>query len=603
MPKQITNIIIYALIAASTLLFLTITMKLWQADLAVPFEYGGDTLATSEWVRSAMDNPWYLTNKYRGMPDGTEMHDYPMADNLHILIMKIFSFFSMNFALVMNVYFILTFLLAACISFYVFRKLGVTPPLAYAGGILFAFMPYHFVQGVCHVFLSGYYLIPLTVMVMLWVFNGELSFGRQSNAISENDPEKKKKTVISLVVCILVPAAGIYYAFFACFFAIVSGAFRSVYEKKMAPMVTGGAIALLITIGGLFNISPTLIYSIQHGRNPEAIPRVMHETELYSLKISSMLMPISGHRITLLSNLKKQFVKETSFIYRFENAEAEGASLGLIASAGFVFLILFFFIDYVRPGVLPVSDWLKYLSIFVMAALLITTVGSFNTFISILLRFKIRSYNRISIYIAFFSLFAVLVGVQYLINYVLNSQSFRLRFNDEAKAKRISMAVVCFSSIILIGIGLFDQTGYYPVCDFNKAAEKYLHDKYYIAKIESMMPSGSMIYQLPYYPYPETIPPYRMELYDHFRGYLNSKSLRWSYGVIKGRPTDLWQRKVAGFPTEDMIKEIKSKGFTGLYININGYKDHAAALMKEVEAITKEKPLVSENGILVFYKI
>ena len=117
------------------------------------------------------------------------------------------------------------------------------------------------------------------------------------------------------------------------------------------------------------------------------------------------------------------------------------------------------------------------------------------------------------------------------------------------------------------------------------------------------MPSGSMIYQLPYYPYPETIPPYRMELYDHFRGYLNSKSLRWSYGVIKGRPTDLWQRKVAGFPTEDMIKEIKSKGFTGLYININGYKDHAAALMKEVEAITKEKPLVSENGILVFYKI
>jgi len=52
-----------------------------------------------------------------------------------------------------------------------------------------------------------------------------------------------------------------------------------------------------------------------------------------------------------------------------------------------------------------------------------------------------------------------------------------------------------------------------------------------------------------------------------------------------------------------MLKEIKAKGFNGLYINKNGYKDNAESLMKEVESIIKNKPLVSDNGILVFCKI
>jgi hypothetical protein len=56
-------------------------------------------------------------------------------------------------------------------------------------------------------------------------------------------------------------------------------------------------------------------------------------------------------------------------------------------------------------------------------------------------------------------------------------------------------------------------------------------------------------------------------------------------------------------PAADMLKEIKAKGFNGLYINKNGYKDNAESLMKEVESIIKNKPLVSDNGILVFCKI
>lgn len=47
-------------------------MKLWLADLHVPFVYTGDALHVSAWIKGIVDNGWYLQNGFIGVPFGNE---------------------------------------------------------------------------------------------------------------------------------------------------------------------------------------------------------------------------------------------------------------------------------------------------------------------------------------------------------------------------------------------------------------------------------------------------------------------------------------------------------------------------------------------------
>ena len=67
-----------------TLVVLTVTLQLWNADLTVPFGYGGgDGMMYLALVKSTLDNGWYLDNDRLARPDGQNMRDFPMPDVLH----------------------------------------------------------------------------------------------------------------------------------------------------------------------------------------------------------------------------------------------------------------------------------------------------------------------------------------------------------------------------------------------------------------------------------------------------------------------------------------------------------------------------------------
>src|SRR6266852_9281504 len=133
------------------------SLKLWKADLHVPFVYSGDPLAVfvysgdqlamQAWVKGLIDNPWYLHNRFLGAPGTMEMEDYPIADSLHFLLLKAISLASKDSAFVMNVYFLLTFPLATLSALIVFRRFQVSYGPALVGSLLFAFTPYHFFWG------------------------------------------------------------------------------------------------------------------------------------------------------------------------------------------------------------------------------------------------------------------------------------------------------------------------------------------------------------------------------------------------------------------------------------------------------------------------
>jgi phosphoglycerol transferase len=110
-----------------------------------------------------------------------------------------------------------------------------------------------------------------------------------------------------------------------------------------------------------------------------------------------------------------------------------------------------------------------------------------------------------------------------------------------------------------------------------------------------------MIFQLPYIPFPENPSVIKMKDYDHFRGYLHSKNLRWSYGAMKERQADFWQKQVSLLPVGEFMQRLSLAGFNGIYVDRYGYADSGAQIESEISAAVGTEPLISGNGRLAFF--
>ena len=91
-----------------------------------------------------------------------------------------------------------------------------------------------------------------------------------------------------------------------------------------------------------------------------------------------------------------------------------------------------------------------------------------------------------------------------------------------------------------------------------------------------------------------------MTPYDHFRPYLYSTKLRYSFGSMKGRPREAWQQEIGKRSLEEAVAEIKKRGVAAIYINRNGFPDRALPIEKALRAMGYTKPpIVSATGDLV----
>ncbi len=75
--------------------------------------------------------------------------------------------------------------------------------------------------------------------------------------------------------------------------------------------------------------------------------------------------------------------------------------------------------------------------------------------------------------------------------------------------------------------------------------------------------------------------------YSHLRGYLHSEKLKWSYGAMKGREGDAWEKSIASESDEEMVKELQQAGFKGIYVDTYGYKDSGFKVIQNLSSILK----------------
>ena len=559
----------YVAAAVLSVLIVFFLLKLWQADLRVPLYYGGDTIFYSMSVKGMIDNGWFWRNAFIGAPGSLEMYDFPYVDNAVGVVLWVISIFTHNAALVMNLFYLLTFPVITLTSLYVFRRFNLSYVPALFCSLLYAFLPYHVIRNELHLILSAYYFIPLVVMVLLWVAAKEFSF-------------RSKKFLASAVICIAVGSSGVYYPFFSCFMLLVAGAIGSLKLQTFRPLLTTLVLVGIIGTTVTINLSPSFIYRYKHG-NVGVVERNPGEAESFGLKISQLILPITGHRIHLLDRIKRLHNRYTWF------NESDAASLGTIGSIGFLALLAQLLrrkelITSTTPGLF------HDLSLLNLFAVLLGVVGGFGYLFAVLISSGIRCYNRLSIFIAFFSLMAIGIGLEKI-------------YPKTSRGRSIFCVLVALALIA----GILDQTtpAYIPNYMPNHAETKaeYVSDEDFVNRIEASVPAGAMIFQLPYIQFPEQEEVQQMVDYDHFRGYVHSKNLRWSYGAMKNRQDDRVQERVAALPAEQFVQALAFGGFSGIYLDRRGYQDGGVARESELSNIIQTKPLISPNGRLLFFNL
>lgn len=529
-------------------------LRLDQANLRVPLMYQGDVLLILPLVKCTIETGTHWRNDRLGAPGIQELHDFPIVDHFHFAILWLLGQVLPNYVVVYNLYHIASYPLTVLTTMVVLRSFGVSFLSAGLAGMLYAFLPYHYIRGLGHYFLSAYWTLPLSLWPVLRLIWGLGLFEKRSTAAG------------TVLIAVMTACAGAYYAFFSCAVLAFVGLYTACSRRTGKPLASGCLVIAIIVSVGVLNHLPASLYQSQWGPNTEPTQRQPEEAEYYGLKLAQMLLPVHDHHWKFLSDIRAKYDSN----HRPLQNENETATLGLIGSITVLILLVSVILPLEHGGRRPPEQSLREkaetentypalrgIASLVLFLILLGTVGGLGSLFNFFITPQVRSLNRISIVIAFFVFSAIAIVI------------------DKLKYRRLA----CLGLIVF---GIWDETNRYWFCLSNDSLpgklNEWNHDARFFSEVEALDPQG-MIFCLPYMTYPEGTRIGQMDGYDHCRGYLHSHSLRFSFGAMRNRETDNWQRDILTAPVSEMLDRLIYRGFTGLLIDDRGFPDDLDAGM------------------------
>jgi phosphoglycerol transferase len=233
----------------------------------------------------------------------------------------------------------------------------------------------------------------------------------------------------------------------------------------------------------------------------------------------------------------------------------------------------------VRPAAMQAAAQLN------LALLALGTMGGIGSVLAFGLSPTVRSYNRVSVFLAFLALLAVAFVADRLTRRLVRSR----------------LHAVIFAVALAIGVlGVLDQTTSIGTPRHAQNEATYVSDEEFAKGIEQHAGADAMIFELPYVAFPEgaSAAPYEL-----CRPYLHSSTLRWSFGAAKGREGDEVIRGVAAAMAhpELFLQCLRKVGYSGVYLDRSLDSNHA------IEAYLRRyvcsEPLLSRNTRLLFFPL
>ena len=535
------------------------TVESWR----VPTDYFTDAHETLARLKAASEGDVWPTRAQvisrLGAPFGAHWNAYPAPDKPLMLLLG-----ALVHALGLYVTANLGLLLAqvtAVLAFYlVARWLRYRWEWAAAGALLFGYTYHTFHRGLAHFSLVFTWTVPVGLLAV-WLV-----------ACSRRLEWRRPGTFVCLFAALALGVSNPYNLFFwlqLMGWAVVWQCFGARRRANLQIGVT--AIVAAVVAFGAVNAESWL-----HIENPDAMPLLARNyggTEIYALKPVEMFIPPPFHHWDWMAFFGHRYARWSPW-----RGEVFLPYLGVAGIAGLIWLVCStvkrLATHRAPPGQALSISWI----------LAYSTIGGVTNVLALFAGFQIfRATNRAAIFISALVLF-------FLVN--------RLSWLTARWAgwQRVLAATG------LAAFGVYEQL---PKPEDSTAvaalAAQVRADEKFGRELEKALPSGAMVFQLPVIGFPEVLPPHRLGDYEHFRPYLTTEHLRFSYGAPKMRARSRWQRDLENVPVPQLVRRLELHGFAALYLNRRGFEDGGERVLQELAALNYHARIISpdDNQIAV----
>ncbi|MFN9273367.1 MAG: hypothetical protein ACK6DO_10140, partial [Planctomycetia bacterium] len=493
-----------------------------------------------------------------GAPYSANWNDFPMPDEV---VMGIQAILARCFGLFagLNASFALAHALAAT-AFYVSARASACNRLwSFVGGLAFGVSPFVFAQSPHHMQVA--YAWPVALFPLVW------RWAATPNVLEFGTP----RFWLAISIAFLTGVHFVYYTNVFCQLVLL-GAMVCAFRER-SPRALRPALAIVATAAVAFammNID-SWTYQAVHGRNPGAFVREYKWLEIYGLKLVDLFIPPVTHRSETFAAFSTAHRQAAPLL------DEGGSYLGIVGLAALALLIgtaVRAWLEH-RERDVPIEAWQ------VLWIVLMFTTGGMNALLG---SFGITMFRAACRYSVVILAIALLYAAQRLTAWQQQAEE-----GPDAGGKSLTFKA---AAMLLCALIFWDQVPRAPTAaQTAEIARQVDADREFVATMEKTLPANAMVFQLPVMDFPESpipgVPPY-----DHFRPYLYSKQLRFSFGSMKGREREKWQQQlqnvlVAGatpdqeaqkirFNTDNVrraVDELKKLGFAAIYINRNGFPD------------------------------
>jgi phosphoglycerol transferase len=556
-----------------------VQLRVWRAHLSEPFTSGGDGNFYAMVVQGLARHGKYFDNPDLGWPFAQQLHDLPQgADNFNYLILRGLVAIVRSPWGAINSYFLLSFATVAALAYVALRLLGIRRWVAVVVALVYDFAPYHFVRGEQHLLLSAYHFVPLIVLLALSMFEREPPLSRHRADGKVRPTLRKNWWVVALVAA--VASSGAYYLIFALGLVGTAAVLSAIRRPSWRPIVSA---AVVTVIGGAVfaaNVSPTLLFTLRNGANTGVAARAPSETELYGLKITQLFLPRYGHRIQALANLTQ---KSQGRVVVSES----GQQLGLIGAIGLVLIIGAFVAAAMGRTRSRLGQRLVPLGMLAIACAAVATVSGFSLYLSAAGLSYIRSWNRISIVIAFLAL----IGFAYAVEWWL----------DREKRSRRTVAALASALLLVTAFDQFTPTDIPPYAPLHATA---VSNAQLFKRVFADQGRDAKVFMWPDEPFPEAYRRGGTDPYDQATGYIFEPRLRYSFGFVSGRHPE-YGASFETKPATEWLTDAVAIGFRALVVDRTAVEGQFKVpdVEPSLTPVLGDPTMVSANGRYAYYDL
>jgi len=502
--------------------------------------------------------------------------DWPSLDELHGLVLvvaaKLFGVFAG-----LNLTLLLGHLLAAGTFYFVARVSGTSQLWSLVGGLAYGLAPFIFAQSPHHSAVAWAWHVPLFTLVWRWV---------------ATDPGLERGTRRfrqALGIGLLTGLLNVYYTNILCQLTLVGAALRYLRTHARPALLAALAVIGAAAIGFAVSNFDTWTYKAVNGPNEGALVREYKWLEIYGLKIKDLFIPPVTHRSEAFRTFGANHRKEAVL-----NDEDGSPYMGILGLGCLIWLVgtTISRMIHGREKEVPIEAW------WLLWIVLMFTTGGLNAIAGAFGFTMFRTGARYSVVI-------LAIVLLWAARRLTTLEAETAPTGADLATKRLWMA----AAAAICGLILWDQVPRAPSREQIAAIERQVAaDQEFTEKMEAALPNGAMVFQLPVMEFPEApipgVPPY-----DHFRPYIFSNHLRFSFGTHKGRERERWQPAVQGKFFEGAsldqkagiirvkeanakvaVDELKRLGFSAIYVNRNGFPDRGKGLEEALLALGYDKP-------------